>query len=210
MKKTRVLLVDDHMIVREGMRRLLEVDAGIEVVGEASSGEEALVLVRSASPDVVLMDIRLRGMEGIAATRQIKKAHPHIEVIVLTSYADEYLSEAIEAGASGYLVKSVGSRELRSAIQAVRSGETIVDRSLGRELFARFGEMARASKGADLSDRELEIVTFLASGLSGKDIAARLFISETTLKRELRHIYEKLGVSTRAQVVGEAYKRNLL
>jgi DNA-binding NarL/FixJ family response regulator len=210
MKKIRVLLVDDHKIMRQGLRRLVELDGGLEVVGEAETGEEALAEVRAKSPDIVLMDIRIPGVDGIEATRQIKQSHPRVEVIMLTSYVEEYMPEAIEAGASGYLLKSVGYEELSNAIRAVHSGEVIIDRSLGRELFRRFADLTRASKESALTERELEILSLLASGMSGRQIAAQLFISETTLKRELRHTFNKLGVDNRAQAIAEACKRELL
>lgn len=209
-KKIRVMLVDDHRIVRQGMRRLLELDDGISVVGEANSGDEAVALAASVCPNVILMDIRIPGLDGIEATRRVRAANPTIEVIMLTSYADAYLSDAIEAGASGYLLKSVGYEELRHAIRVVCSGGTALDPSLGRELFTRFGELSRSTKGPTLSDRELDILRLLASGTNGKDMSKRLFISETTLKREFRHIFDKLGVSSRAQAIAEAYKRRLI
>jgi len=210
MRKIRVLMVDDHKIMRQGMRRLLELDNGIEVVGEAETGEEALAEVANKSPDIVLMDIRIPGIDGIEATRRLKRSHPEVEVIMLTSYVEEYVPEAIEAGASGYLLKSVGYDELSQAIRAVHAGEAIIDRSLGRELFRRFADLTRAAKQPTLSDRELEILSLLASGMSGKQIAARLFMSDTTVKRELRHIFNKLGVDNRAQAIAEAYRRKLL
>jgi NarL family two-component system response regulator LiaR len=210
MRKIRVLMVDDHKIMRQGMRRLLELDDDIEVVGEAETGEEALAEVAAKSPDIVLMDIRIPGIDGIEATRRVKRSYPEVEVIILTSYVEEYVPEAIEAGAAGYLSKSVGYEELSQAIRAVHAGEAIIDRSLGRELFHRFAELTRASKEPTLSDRELEILSLLASGMSGKQVAVRLFTSDTTIKRELRHIFNKLGVDNRAQAIAETYKRKLL
>lgn len=208
--KIRVLLVDDHKIVRQGLRRLLEVDEGIEVVGEANTGEEALIQARATSPNIVLMDIRIPGMDGIEATQQLKEAHPDVEVIMLTSYAEEYMSEAIKAGALGYLLKSVSHEELSQAIRAVHSGESVIDRSLGRDLFRRFADLTQASSGTALSERELEVLRLLAAGKSSHEIAAELFIGETTLKRELRHIFNKLGVDNRLQAVAEACKRKLI
>ena len=194
--KIRVLLVEDHKIVRQGIRRLLEVDEGIEVVGEASTGEEALIQARATSPNIVLMDIRVPGMDGIEATEHLKQAHADVEVIMLTSYAEEYVAEAIRAGAAGYLLKSVSHEELSQAIRAVHAGESVIDRSLGRDLFRRFADLTQAASGAALTDRELEVLRFLAAGKTGNEIAAELFIGETTLKRELRHIFNKLGVNS--------------
>lgn len=209
-KRIRVLLVDDHQIVRQGIRLLLELDEGIEVVGEAATGEEALIRARATSPDIVLMDIRVPGMDGIEATRQLKQAHPDIDVIMLTSYAEEYVPEAIRAGASGYLLKSVSHDELSKAIRGVCAGESVIDRSLGRDLFRRLAEMPTPHKSTTLTDRELEVLHLLASGMSARDITAQLFISETTLKRELRHIFNKLGVDNRSQAIAEACKRKLI
>ncbi len=209
-RRIRVFLVDDHKLFRQGMRRLLELDDGVEVVGEADTGERALEEVHLKRPDVVLMDVRIPGIDGVETTRRIKQAYPDVNVIMLTSYADDYVPEAIEAGASGYLLKSVSHEELSKAIRSVHLGESIIDRSLSRDLFRRFGELRRANKEAILSTREVEIMRLLASGMSGKSVAAKLFISDTTLKREMRHIFARLGVETRAQAIAEAYARKLL
>jgi NarL family two-component system response regulator LiaR len=210
MTRIRVLLVDDHKIMRQGMRHLLELDEGIEVVGEAETGEESLAEARLKRPDLVLMDVRIQGMDGIEATRQLKKAYPDMDVVMLTSYADDYVPEAIEAGASGYLLKSVDYKELSQAIRAVHAGEVIIDRSLGREFFRRFADLSRASKQADLCNRELDILRLLASGLNAKEIAVQIFVSHATVKRDLRHIMEKLGVDSREHAVAEAYRRKLI
>ena len=210
MRPIRLLLVDDHKLFRQGMRRLLELDDGVEVVGEADTGERALVEVKSKRPDVVLMDIRIPGVDGVEATRRIKQDFPHVGVIMLTSYAEEYVPESIEVGASGYLLKSVGHEELSKAIRSVHSGEAVIDPSLSRDLFRRFGEMRRANKEAILSPRQVEILHLFASGMNGRSVAVKLFISDTTLKREMRHIFAKLGVETRAQAIAEAYAKKLL
>jgi DNA-binding NarL/FixJ family response regulator len=206
----RILLVDDHKIFRQGMRRLLELDDGVVVVGEADDGERALAEAQLKSPDVVLMDVRITGIDGVETTRRLKQAHPEVNVIMLTSYAEEYVPEAIEAGASGYLLKSVSHEELSAAIRSVYLGESVIDRSLSRDLFRRFGELRRANKESILSSREVEIMRLLASGVSGKCVAARLSISDTTLKREMRHIFARLGVETRAQAIAEACRHGLL
>lgn len=140
-KKIRVLLVDDHKVVRQGIRHLLELDEGIEVVGGAETGEEALSEAYLRRPDVVLMDIRIPGLDGIEATRQLKQTFPDMEVIMLTSYAKEYVSQAIEAGASGYLLKSVDYKELSQTIRAVHAGEMVIDPSLGPDRFCPSGDL---------------------------------------------------------------------
>ncbi len=210
MKRLRVLLVDDHKVVRQGIAHLLQLDEGIEVVGEAETGQDALAEADLKRPDVVLMDIRIPGMDGIEATRRLKKAFPDMDIIMLTSYADEYVPEAIEAGASGYLLKSVDYNELSQAIRAVHAGETVFDRSLGREFLGRFADLAHKSKEATLSEREMDILRLLASGTSGGEIAAQLSMTSTALKRHLRHIFNKLGVENRAHAIAEAYRRKLL
>ena len=206
----RLLLVDDHKLFRQGMRRLLELDDGVEVVGEADTGERALVEVGSKMPDVVLMDIRIPGLDGVEATRRLKEGYPEVNVIMLTSYAEEYVPEAIEAGASGYLLKSVGHEELSTAIRSVHSGEAVIDPSLSRDLFRRFREMRRANRESILSPRQVEILRLFASGMYGRSVAAKLFISDTTLKREMRHIFAKLGVETRAQAIAKACRDGLI
>jgi len=210
LKRIRVLLVDDHKIVRQGMRHLLELDEGIKVVGEAENGEEALASATATKPDVVLMDVRIPGESGIEVTRHLKSLDPTIEVIILTSYAEEYVSQAIEAGASGYLLKSVDYKELCSAIRAVCRGEVVIDRTLGRDLFHRFASLSRESKRAHLSDRQLEVLQLLAAGLSRREISERLFLSETTVKREFSQLFDKLGVSSGAHAVSEAHRRGLI
>ena len=210
MRKVRILIVDDHRIMRQGMRHLLELDGEIEVVGEAETGEEALTKTRSTDPDVILMDIRIPGMDGIEATRQLKQSFPDTDVIMLTSYADEYVPEAIEAGASGYLLKNIDYKDLSQAIRAVRAGEAIIDRSLSRDVLRRFADLARASKEGYLSHRELEILRFLASGMTSRQIASHIFVSESTVKRQLRGILRKLGVDSRAHAVAEAHRRKLI
>ncbi|MDM7998634.1 MAG: response regulator transcription factor [Dehalococcoidia bacterium] len=207
--KIRLLLVDDHRILRQGMRRLLDLDTGLEVVGEAESGYEALAQVRLCRPDIVLMDIRIPGLDGIETTRRLKQEYPKIGVIILTSYTGEYLPQAIEAGASGYLLKNVSYEELSRCIRAVKAGEVVVDRSLGPELFRQFAALSGGTK-ARLSQRELSVLRLLAAGRNTREIAAELFISETTLKRDLRSIYAKLNAHNRAEAIARGYEHKLL
>ncbi len=208
--RIRILLVDDHRILRQGIRRLLDLDEGLEVIGEAESGHEALALARQSSPDIVLMDIRIPGMDGIVTTRLLKQESPNIKVIVLTSYAGEYLSQAIEVGASGYLLKSVGFEDLSTCIRSVNAGEVIVDRSLGPELFRQFAALSANRNKTQLTERELSILRLLAAGYGTKQIAGELFISGTTLKRDLRSTYAKLGAHNRAEAIAKGYEQKLL
>jgi NarL family two-component system response regulator LiaR len=210
MKTVSVILVEDHRIVRQGLRHLLELEGQIEVVGEAETGEEAVSQAGLKNPDVVLMDIRIPGMDGIEATREIKRQHPNVEVIMLTSYGDEFLSDAIEAGASGYLLKSVDYKELSRSVMAVQAGGAIIDSSLGRELLRRFADMTRASRKADLTERQMHVIGMLARGLSSEEMASAAFVSRSTVKRELKRILTTLGVTTPSQAIAEARKRNLI
>jgi len=208
----RVLLVDDHLVVRQGLKRMLEVEKDIEVVAEAATGEQALDAIATASPDIILLDIRMPGMGGIETIHRIKERYPEANVIVLTLYGNQYLSQAIEAGAVGYLVKDVGSEELVQAIRAVHNGQSILHPSLSRDLFNEFASLARGGNNykCTLSPRELEIVRLIATGLTNKQIAAQLFLSETTVKRGVSHIFDKFGAKDRAEAVAEAYKRGLI
>ena len=207
----RVLLVDDHQVVRQGLRKMLDGEKGIEVVGDAGSVEEVLTEVELLSPDIVLMDIRMPGMDGIAATRRLKEKQPECSIIVLTLY-DEYLARAIEAGAVGYLLKHIKREELSQAIRAVYQGQSPLDLSLSRGLFAQFAVLARSDSRprAHLSDPEREILRLIASGASNREIGDRLFIGMAVVKREVRHIFDKLEVHSRSQAVAEAHKRKLI
>ncbi len=206
----RVLLVDDHPVVRQGLRRMLELEEDMEVVAEASSGEEALEKMETSSPHIIVMDIRMPGTGGIEAIRQIKERHPEANVVVLTLYGEQYLVQAIEAGAVGYLVKDVGGEELIQAIRAVHQGESILHSSLSRGLFNEFATLAKGnSQRCCLSPRELEIIRLISSGATNKEIAAQLFLSDTTVKRAISRIFDKLEVKDRAEAVAEAYRRGL-
>ncbi len=208
----RVLLVDDHPVVRQGLKRMLELEEDMEVVAEAASGEQALDEIGTASPDIILLDIRMPGIGGIETIRQIKERYPEANVVVLTMYGDQYLAQAIEAGAMGYLVKDVGNAELTQAIRAVHGGQSILHPSLSRELFNEFASLAKGGNNykCTLSPRELEIVRLIAAGSSNKQIAAQLFLSETTVKRGVSRIFDKLGAKDRAEAVAEAYKKGLI
>lgn len=208
--RIRILLVDDHRILRQGIRRLLDMDSGLAVIGEAESGQEAIAQARQNTPDIVLMDVRIPGLDGIQTTRRLRQEFPNTRIIVLTSYGGEYLSAAIEAGASGYLLKSVGFEELSGCIRAVNAGEVIVDRSLGPELFRRFAALSANSAKAQLSERELSVIRLLAAGYGTRQITEELFVSGTTFKRDLRSIYAKLGAHNRAEAIAKAYEQEVL
>ena len=206
----RVLVVDDHHVVREGLRRMLELESGIQVVGEARSGEEAVVKALSLQPDVIVMDLKMPGMDGIAATREIKKQMPKIGILVLTLYAEDFVKQAVEAGVSGYLLKDSDCEQITRAIHEVYAGLCPIAPSLTRDLVMEYAELSRTSRASILTRRQLEILRLIAEGESGKEIARRLFISTSTVKREVRQILSKLKVNDRAQAVSEAIRRRLI
>ena len=210
MNKIRLLLVDDHPVVREGIRRLLELDKQVSVVCEAGSGEEALEQMETSPADVALMDIRLPGIDGIEATRRLMARYPDLKVIVLSSFGDEFLVEAIEAGAKGYILKTAMQPELVHAVVQAASGQTPIDPKLTPRLFGRLAELSRMSRYQGLSSRQQEMLRLVADGVPSNEVAGSLSISHATLTREMRHVYDLLGVNSRAHAVAEAYKKGLL
>ncbi len=206
----RVLVVDDHHVVREGLRRMLELENGIQVIGEARSGEEAIAKAVSLSPDVIVMDLKMPVMDGITATREIKQRLPDVGVLVLTLYAEDFVKQAVEAGVSGYLLKDSDCEQITRAIRQVHEGLCPIAPSLTRDLVMEYAELSRTSRASILTKRQLEILRLIAEGESGKEIGTRLYISTSTVKREIRQILSKLKVNDRAQAVSEAIKRNLI
>lgn len=210
---TRVIVVDDQALVREGLVTMLELMPGIEVVGTAGDGEEALALVRGARPDVALMDLRMPRMDGVEATRRIRAEHPATRVIVLTTYADDRsILAAVEAGARGYLTKHSGGRELRRAIETVMEGNALLEPVVqARLLEAVAGGRAtpQASLPDDLTPREAEVLTLIAKGLSNAEIARRLFVSEGTVKTHINNLFSKIGARDRAQAVAYAFRKGM-
>ena len=209
-RSIKVLLVDDHNVVREGLRRILEADGGIEVIGEARSGEEAVAKAVALSPDVIIMDLKMPGMDGIAATREITRQLPKANVLVLTLYAEDFVKQAVEAGVSGYLLKDSDSEQITKAVYQVYDGLSPIAPSLTRGLVTEFAKLSRNSRSSVLSSRQVDILKLIADGESGNSIGERLFLSTSTVKREVRHIFDKLGVNDRAHAVSEAMKRDLI
>jgi two-component system, NarL family, response regulator DegU len=209
-KRIRVLLVDDHQLVREGIQRMLELDEGIIVVGEAGTGEEALHQAEILSPDVVLVDVQLPDINGIEVIRQLKAKQAACHAIILTVHEDRYLSQAAEAGADGYLLKDVSRADLIRAIKAVNQGQSPLSPSVAKTLFTQFATLSKKNRENTLTKRQLDILRLIAAGVTNREIAAKLFLSEATVKRETNAIFEVLGVDDRAHAVSESYKRNLL
>jgi DNA-binding NarL/FixJ family response regulator len=204
---TRILIVDDHPVVRDGLRGMFQGDPGFAVVGEAADGAEAVRLAGELDPDVILMDLHMPGVDGATAIQQLVERGSRAPVLVLTTYdTDADVVPALEAGATGYLLKDAPRAELVRAVRAAQKGESVLAPSVATRLVSQF----RTRSGDALSDRELEVLTLIAQGETNRGAAARLFISEATVKTHLLHIYEKLGVGDRAAAVAEAYERGLL
>lgn len=203
----RVLVVDDHPIVRAGISGLLDGEADLDVVAEAQSGEEAVDLAERLSPDVILMDLRMPGMGGVEATRRIA-ASGGPRVLVFTTYeSDDDILGAIAAGASGYLLKATPAEELTAGVRAVAAGQTVLGPSIAAQLVSRAGDRPELPR---LTAREREILALVAEGLSNPEIAARLVIGESTVKTHMLHTFEKLEVSDRTRAVTRAMELGLL
>lgn len=202
----RLLVVDDHPVVRAGIVGLLAGEADLDVVGEAADGAEAVTAAAELEPDVVLMDLRMPGTDGVRATEQILRAHPATKVVVLTTYeTDTDILRAVEAGATGYLLKDTPRSDLVTAVRGVAAGETVLAPSVARRLVAG---MRRAAER--LTPRELEVLTAVAAGRSNAQIGTELFISEATVKTHLLRVFAKLGVDDRTRAVTVAYERGIL
>jgi len=209
MTDIRVLLVDDHQVVREGLRRMLELEDDINVVGEAGSVDDALIQAERLSPDIILMDIKMPEKDGIEDARLLKEKQPTCKTIMLTLY-EEYLAQAIEAGAVGYLLKDVKRDELVRAIRAAHQGRLPINLTLSQESFDEFATSIKGVGQPNLSERELEALRMIAEGATTKEIGGRLFLSEATVKRVVHSIFDKLDVHNRSEAVAEAYKRKLI
>jgi NarL family two-component system response regulator YdfI len=208
----RILIVDDHAIVREGLRLILETVQDFVVIGEAADGSEAIRMVAELSPEVILMDLRMPKMDGITAIQQLGKDQPEIAVIILTTYnEDELIYKGLQAGARGYLLKDTGKEPLFNTIRAAARGETLLSSEIMERLL--FQKEMKADKRVgemELTEREEEVLTAVAEGQTSKEIAYRLDITERTVKAHLTSIYNKLGVDSRAAAIAEAAKRGWL
>ena len=215
MDHIKVLIVDDHTVVRDGLTAVLGRADDFTVVGEAQNGLEAVERALELRPDVVLMDLRMPEMDGVAAMRRIGEEAPEVRFIVLTTYDnDEYIFNAIEAGARGYLLKDVSREELFQAVRAVHRGESLIQPAVAARVLDRFAQLSRqASKGATrgmLSERELKVLESMAQGSANKEIAASLSISESTVKTHVANIFSKLDVSGRTEAVTQALQRGII
>lgn len=199
-----VILADDHAVVRKGIREFLEEDPDIRVVGEAADGEEAMALIRGELPDVAVFDIQMPRMNGLEATRRVKKEFPQLGVLILTAYEDDpYIFNALQAGASGYLLKTSGSDELVRAVHAIGEGETALSPAIAKKLVQRatLAGAANSDRAEPLTDRELQVLRLAAKGIGNKQIGIELGISDRTVQGHLASIYSKLDVSTRTEAV---------
>jgi NarL family two-component system response regulator LiaR len=206
----RVMLVDDHAVVREGLKNYLGALPGFQIVGEASSGAEAVSVARETKPQVVLMDLVMPGVDGVEATRLLKQAMPEVKVIVLTSFADDdKLFPALRAGAVAYLLKDIGPKDLAEAITAAARGESRLHPEVTKRLMAGIAGGAEQRPEDLLSAREMDVLKCIARGKSNKEIGAELFISEKTVKSHVGSILDKLGLSDRTQAALYAVKRGV-
>jgi DNA-binding NarL/FixJ family response regulator len=212
MGEIKILLAEDHVVVRQGTRQLLEREQDLEVIGEAGDGEEAVRLASQLQPDVVIMDVAMPKLTGIEATRQIKALLPSVAVLILTGYDyDEYIFGLMEAGAAGYLLKDVSGDDLIHAIRAVYAGEPVLHPIVARKLMTRFkseaGKTVVAGPEELLTQRELEVLKLAAKGMSNKDIGEALVISVRTVQAHLRDIFNRMGVGSRSEAILYGLKR---
>ena len=215
MIKIRIVIADDHAVVRQGTRSLLEREKDLEVVGEAGDGVEAVILINQLHPDVAIIDIAMPKLNGIEATRQVKPRCPSTAVLILTAYDDdEYIFALLEAGAAGYLLKDADSREVVEAVRAVYAGESVLHPVIARKVISRLispvTKVAGEKPAIELSEREMQVLKLAAKGMSNKDIASELFISMRTVQGHLSSIFNKLGVGSRTEAVFQAVKSGWL
>ena len=212
MYRIKILIADDHPVVREGLSTMLERQEDMEVLGAATDGAAAVQMCEQLRPDVVLMDLRMPELDGVQAMRQIAEHQPSIRFIVLTTYDnDDYIFKGIEAGARAYLLKDSPREELFKAIRAVYKGESLIQPSIASKVLDRFATLSRQSQPPELlSEREMEVLRLMATGAANKTIAAQLFISESTVKTHVQSIFQKLNVNDRTEAVTNALQRGII
>ena len=207
MAKTRIMIVDDHEVVRMGMRAAFETEPDLAVVGEASNGAEALAKMPVLDPQLILMDVRMEKMNGIEACREIKSRYPDVHILMITSYTDDdAVISSILAGASGYLQKHLSRAELLRSIRLVASGHSLIDSNTTKQVVERLTQMP----GSELTDREREVLALVARGYTNKQIADTLYVSEKTARNHVSHILEKLGLSRRSEAAAFAVEHKLV
>ena len=208
----RVLIVDDHPIVRQGLATVLEQEADLAIVGQAADGAEAVAKARELLPDIILMDLQMPVMDGVEAIQQIMEAALGTGIIVLTTYAtDEYIFRGLEAGARGYLLKDSPPNEVVKAIRTVHRGDSLIQPQVASRLLDRLGQLSRPPEPeSTLSQREIEVLQLMATGAANKEIASQLFISQSTVKTHIVRIFSKLGVNGRTEAVAEAVKKKII
>lgn len=210
MGKIKILIADDHAVVREGTRQILEQEPDLEVVAEAGDGEEAVRLAGTTKPDVAIIDIAMPKVDGIEATRQIKALYPAIAVLILSAYDDDqFVFSLVEGGAAGYLLKSARGREITDAVRAIYAGESVLHPSIARKVLNRFtpsGKIQPPKPLEVLTEREMEVLKLASRGLSNQDIADELCLSLRTVQAHLGHIFNKIQVSSRTEAVVHALK----
>jgi DNA-binding NarL/FixJ family response regulator len=212
MEPIKVMIADDHPVVREGLSAMLNKEPDIQVVGEAENGAEAVKKANEFQPEIVLMDLRMPEVDGVEAMRRIRAEHPDIKFIVLTTYDnDEYIFKGIEAGARAYLLKDAPREELFKAIRAVYKGESLIQPAVAGRVLDRFSELSRQAQAPErLSERELEVLELMAKGAANKAIANNLSITESTVKTHIQTIFQKLGVGDRTEAVTQAIKKGII
>lgn len=214
MAKIRLMIVDDHEVVRMGIRAAFELETDINVVGEASSGEEALAKVSVLDPQVILMDVQMQSINGIEACREIKSQHPAVAIVMFTSFADEEaVFDSIMAGADGYLLKNVGRAELLKSLRLVATGQSLLDPEATNQVMERMHALVNGivqGPGGDLTEREREVLALVARGYTNRRIAETLYMSEKTARNHVSHILEKLGLSRRSEAAAFAVEHKLV
>jgi NarL family two-component system response regulator LiaR len=213
--KTRILLADDHPLLREALSQVFSSEKDMEIVGEANNGEEAVNMTSRLKPDILVMDIMMPKFDGLEASRQIKKVAPNTAILILTAYDDDnYVLGLLEAGAAGYLMKSARGQDLVEAVRAIRAGESvlhpaIIEKLLKQAMIKPTGPMDRKMKEL-LSDREMEMLKLLATGMSNKEIADKLYLSLRTVKAHMSNIFTKMSVASRSEALVEALRKGLI
>lgn len=214
MPTIKVMIVDDHTVVRDGLSSMFGRQADFSMVGEAGNGVEAVRIAVEVEPDVILMDLRMPEMNGVEAMRQISDLNPNVKFIVLTTYdSDEYIFDAIEAGAKGYLLKDASREDLFNAVRAIHAGESLIEPRVATKVLNRMAQLSRQSRQPvpdSLSDREIEVLQLMAKGSANKQIAAELTISESTVKTHVANIFQKLDVNHRTEAVTNALQKGII